>query len=159
MKSSPCFFAAATMLVAAMAWSTAHAQSIQRVNPEQIGQYWIVDSTHVDVTLPYTGVNLSKPGCVAVSFVIGSNGATQQVQAARVVPQSDLGPSAVSMIQSMHYRPASGNAAQQPIATYLIVPFNMPSEEPGMSDAQRRHVAAERTHYLQACVLPGYAKD
>ena len=148
-----------TLLAAAVALlpAVAPAQGIQRVMPEHIDHYWVVDSTHVDVTLPYTGVNISKPGCVAVSFVIGSDGRTMDVRAAKVVPASDLGPSAVSMIQSMHYRPARDNATQQPIATYLIVPFNMPSSSAGMPAAEQKRIAAERTRYLQPCVLPGYA--
>ena len=143
------------VLACAAAAAPAQAQAIPRVAPEKIGDYWVMDATHVDVTLPYTGVNLGKPGCVAVSFVIGSDGRTLDVRAARVVPPSDLGPSAVSMIRSMHYRPAAGNRAQQPIASYLIVPFNLPSARAGMPAAERQRIAAERIRRLQPCVLPG----
>ncbi|MHB1617111.1 MAG: energy transducer TonB [Metallibacterium sp.] len=133
------------------------AQNVQRVIPEHIDHYWVVDSSHVEVTLPYTGTNINKPGCVAVSFIIGSNGKTLDVRAARVAPPSDLGPSAVSMIESMHYRPAAANTVQQPIASYLIVPFNLPQAQAGTPPAARARIAAERKHYLEPCVLPGYA--
>ncbi|WP_297899762.1 energy transducer TonB [Metallibacterium sp.] len=133
------------------------AQSVQRVIPENIDHYWVVDSSHVEVTLPYTGTNINKPGCVAVSFLIGSNGKTLDVRAARVAPPSDLGPSAVSMIESMHYRPAAANTAQQPIASYLIVPFNLPQVHANTPPALRARIAAQRKRYLEPCVLPGYA--
>lgn len=140
-----------------LALAPALAQGIQRIAPEHIDHYWIVDVSHVDVTLPYTGVNIDKPGCVAVSFVIGSDGNTHDVRAARVVPPSDLGPAAVSMIHSYEYRPAAGNTTRMPIATYLIVPFNLPTMQAGMPAAARQQVAADRTRHLEPCVLPGYA--
>jgi len=137
----------------------AAAQGIQRVAPEHIAHYWLQTGTHLDVNLPYTGVNLSKPGCVAVSFVIGSNGQPLDVRAVRVVPPSDLGQAAVSMIQSMRFAPAPGNAVQQPIATYLMVPFNLPDLKAGMDATQRRQVMALREAHLRPCVLPGYGSN
>ena len=133
------------------------AQSVPRVPPEHIDHYWVVDVSHVDVNLPYTGTNINKPGCVAVSFIIGGNGKPMDVRAARIVPLSDLGPAAVSMIESYRYRPAAANTAQLPIASYLIVPFNLPQAQADAAPAARARIRAERKHYLQPCVLPGYA--
>jgi hypothetical protein len=48
---------------------------------------------------PNSGLNLDKPGCAAVTYTVGSDGVPMNVQVAKVVPNSDLGPAAQRGIQ------------------------------------------------------------
>lgn len=116
----------------------------RRVSPEQLQGYWILLNHTVDIDLPIGGKNLSDPGCVAVTYTIGSDGKTRNIQVAKVVPESGLGKAAISAVKNFQYGPSLTNRQEQPVATYYIVPFNTP---PG-KDAQTRLMAP--------CKLSGY---
>lgn len=121
------------------------AQSQARmVGPEHIQAYWIMLNTKVDADVPNSGRNMDKPGCVAVSYLIGSDGVPQGVTVRKVVPQSDLDAVAKSVVGNFRYGPALKNATHEPVSTYFIVPFNLPAD------------AAQRQSIINACKLPGY---
>ncbi|WP_243039073.1 energy transducer TonB [Dyella sedimenti] len=121
------------------------AQSQARmVGPEQIQSYWIMLNTKVDADVPNSGRNMDKPGCVAVSFLIGSDGVPQNVTVRKVVPQSDLDAVAKSVVGNFRYGPALHNTGHEPVNTYYIVPFNLPDD------------AAQKQAIVNACKLPGY---
>lgn len=122
------------------------AQSAKRIDPQNQYHYWIRLNTKVNIDLPNSGLNLNKPGCVAVTFEIGSDGVPMNVQQARVVPKSDLGPAAVSAVKNFRYGPSLTNRIDQPIATYYIVPFNAPDDAAGMQKV------------MEPCKLPGYGQ-
>lgn len=124
----------------------AMAQSIT-VAPSHLSSYWILLNQQVDVDIPNSGRNLDQPGCVAVSYMIGSDGLPQNIKVRKVVPQSDLGQVAVSAVKGFKYGPSLTNRAGQPVSTYYVVPFNSP-DDPG---AQARLMAP--------CQLPGYDRD
>lgn len=156
-------------LTTSFATTVAMAQQMRMVSPENLSHYWILLTTDVDVDLPNSGVNLYTPGCVAVTYTIGSDGVPQQVKVAKMVPPSDLGPPAVGVVSHFRYgayvdtskKPMAQKAASSknldvrqdtgdnrqgmPVSTYYIVPFNTPDDP-----AKRQAVTA-------ACKLPGYS--
>lgn len=124
--------------------SAAMAQSARMVGPEQIQSYWIMLNTKVDADVPNSGRNMDKPGCVAVSYMIGSDGVPQNVTVRKVVPQSDLDAVAKSVVGNFRYGPALANKTHEPVNTYYIVPFNLPDD------------AAQKQAIINACKLPGF---
>lgn len=134
------------LLVGLMACALATPAMAQdrRVGPDQIRSYWILLNQQVDVNVPYSGKNLDQPGCVAVTFTIGSQGTTHDAKVARVVPKSDLGKVALSAVNNFHYGPSLTNRQGDPVATYYIVPFNSPSDKAGQAKA------------MAPCKLAGY---
>jgi TonB family protein len=121
------------------------AQSQARlVGPDHIQSYWIMLNTKVDADIPNSGRNLDKPGCVAVTFMIGTDGVPQNVTVRKVVPQSDLDSVAKSVVTNLRYGPALHNNTHEPVNTYYIVPFNLPADQ------------AQRQAIIDACKLPGY---
>lgn len=139
-------FAIRPLLVGLLACAFASPLMAQerRVGPDQIRSYWILLNQKVDVNVPYSGKNLNKPGCVAVTFTIGSSGKTHDVKVARVVPESDLGKVAMSAVNNFHYGPSLTNRDGNPVATYYIVPFNSPSDK------------AAQAKVMAPCRLAGY---
>jgi len=135
---------AAAMAFAGMV-SSAMAQSQARmVGPEHIQAYWLMLNTKVDADVPNSGRNMDKPGCVAVSFLIGTDGVPQNITVRKVVPQSDLDAVAKSVVSNLRYGPALKNNTHEPVNTYYIVPFNLPAD------------AAQRQSIIDACKLPGF---
>jgi hypothetical protein len=125
------------------------AQS-RKVDPDNLVHYWILLNTNVQMDAPNTGLNLDKPGCVAVTYTVGSGGIPMNVQVARVVPRSDLGPAARSAVSNFRYGPSLTNHNSDPVATYYVVPFNMPDDSSPDNKAKRQAL-------VDACKLPGYA--
>lgn len=121
-------------------WAQAH-----KVGPQKLYSYWILLNTSVQMDAPNSGLNLEKPGCVAVTYTVGSDGVPMHAQVAKVVPKSDLGPMALSAINNFRYGPSLSNSISEPISTYYIVPFNAPTDP------------AQRKALTDACRLPGYA--
>lgn len=119
------------------------AQAV-KVDQQNLYRYWILLNTKVQMDAPNSGLNLTKPGCVAVTYTIGSDGVPFDVQVAKVVPKSDLGPMARSGVANFRYGPSLSNNIHQPVATYYIVPFNGPKDP------------AERDKLMAPCKLPGY---
>ncbi len=114
------------------------------VGPEHIQDYWIMLNTKVDADVPNSGRNMDKPGCVAVSYLIGSDGVPQNVTVRKVVPQSDLDAVAKSVAGNFRYGPSLTNRNSDPVNTYFIVPFNLPADP------------AQAKQITDACKLPGY---
>ena len=132
------------LLVSALTCTTPVLAQANRVDPQDLYHYWIRLNTKVNVDMPNSGLNLTKPGCVAVTYEIGSDGVPMHVQVAKVEPKSDLGSAALSAVKNFRYGPSLTNKIGQPIATYYIVPFNSPDD------------AAARQKLMDACKLPGY---
>ena len=132
---------AAVLLLAAGA---ASAQTLRRVAPERLTGYWYLTNKSIAPDVPNTGKNLDQPGCVAVSYMIGSDGKTQRAKIERVVPQSDLGQVGVSIVNQLVYVKGSQNGTAEPVQTYYVAGFNL-SEKPD-----------EKKHILDQCKLPGY---
>jgi hypothetical protein len=122
----------------------AMAQEARKVSPQQLYKYWIRLNTKVQVNMPNSGKNLLKPGCVAVSYLVGSDGVPLHVKVQKVVPASDLGSAASSAVSNFRYGPSLANRSHNPVATYYVVPFNSPSD------------AAARDKLMAPCALPGY---
>src|SRR5699024_7874541 len=99
-----------------------------KIPPSQLSKYWVRTNTHVYADAPNSGQGLKAVGCAAVSYVIGSDGNTRHVKVRKVVPStSDFQLIASSMIKAFHYAPADTNPHDKPVATYFIVPFNIPT--------------------------------
>jgi len=134
------------LLVSALACATPVLAQANKVDPQNLYHYWIRLNTKVNVDMPNSGLNLTKPGCVAVTYEIGSDGVPMHVQVAKVEPKSDLGPAAVSAVKNFRYGPSLTNKIGQPIATYYIVPFNAPDD------------AAGQQKVMEPCKLVGYGQ-
>lgn len=90
------------------------AQQPRRVAPEQLPYTWVLTNSDVSVDVPNSGVNIYKPGCVAVTYNVGSDGVPYNVMVAKVVPASDLGKAAVSAvsISAMRRRRSTSRASR-----------------------------------------------
>jgi len=119
------------------------AQTV-KIDQQDLSRYWILLNTQVQMDAPNSGLNLDKPGCVAVTYTIGSDGVPMDVQVAKVEPKSDLGPMARSAVANFRYGPSLNNNIHQPVATYYIVVFNGPKDP------------AARAQLMAPCKLPGY---
>jgi hypothetical protein len=133
--------AAAVLLLAA---GPAAAQNTRRVAPDRLPAYWTLTNTQVNADVPNTGKNLDQPGCVAVTYLIGSNGLPQNVTAAKTIPAGDLAQVGVSAVKDFRYAPSGVNRTAEPVATYYVVGFNVP-EDP-----------ARKAALYKQCELPGY---
>ncbi|MET4676164.1 MULTISPECIES: energy transducer TonB [unclassified Luteibacter] len=133
--------AAAVLLLAA---GTAQAQNLRRVAPERLTGYWYLTNKSVSPDVPNTGKNLNQPTCVAVSYMIGSDGRTQNARIEKVEPQGDLGQVGVSIVKQLVYVKGSQNGTAVPVQTYYVTGFNLP-EDP-----------AAKAALLAKCKLPGY---
>jgi len=130
-------------LLALAAAFPAAAQN-RRLPPERLNAYWILLNQHVGVDVPNSGRNIYKPGCVAVTYTVGSDGLPRDVKAVKTVPESDLGKAAESAVKNFTYGPSLTNRAGEPIDTYYVVPFNGPSDKAGQQAL------------MAPCRLPGY---
>ena len=116
------------------------------VTPERVPAYWQVTNTSVDIDVPNSARNTSGPGCAAVAYTIDGNGNVSQPVAKKVVPAGDFATIAVSAVSRFHYAAVRGtNDNWQPIDTYYVVQFNMPTDP------------AAKAALLKQCELPGYA--
>jgi outer membrane biosynthesis protein TonB len=125
----------------------AMAQGARRVAPDQLPNVWILlNQGSIDVDVPNSGVNIYKPGCVAVTYTIGADGVPMNLQVAKVVPASDLGKAAISAVSKFRYGPSLTNKNENPVSTYYVVPFNSPDDK------------AQQAALMAPCKLPGYAQ-
>lgn len=137
--------AAASVLMLACLFAIPALAAGPPVAPERVPYYWMVTNSAVEATIPNSGHNMQEPGCASVRYSIGSDGETRDVELGKVVPASDLGPVAVSIVENFHYQAAVENPAERPIRTYYTVQFNM-----------RALDAHQRERMMAACDLPGY---
>ncbi|MER3547229.1 MAG: energy transducer TonB, partial [Rhodanobacteraceae bacterium] len=120
---------AATLLFAFSISAGAFAAlNLRAVPPDQIDHYWLRTNTELDVDVPNYGRNLDKPTCSAVTYVIGADGKTRDITVRRTVPAGDLALVAKSAVADLHYAPARGNDAREPVFTYIVMPFNLPPD-------------------------------
>ncbi|OOG66339.1 energy transducer TonB [Rhodanobacter sp. B04] len=117
----------------------------RKVDQQDLYRYWIQINPKVQMDAPNSGLNLDKPGCVAVTYTIGSDGVPMNVQVVKLMPKSDLGPAARSAISNFRYGPSLSNRIAEPIDTYYVVLFNAPEDK------------AQHQQLVDACKLPGYA--
>lgn len=118
--------------------------NILAVQPDQLTHYWVMTNTSLNVDVPNSGVNLSKPTCSAVTYMIGSDGVPRDIVVRKTIPAGDLTTVAASAVKDMRYVAGADNAAHQPVFTYLVIPFNLPADP------------AERKAITDACVLKDF---
>ena len=118
--------------------------NILAVQPDQLTHYWVMTNTSLNVDVPNSGVNLSKPTCSAVTYMIGSDGVPRDIVVRRTIPAGDLTTVAASAVKDMRYVAGAENAAHQPVFTSLVIPFNLPADP------------AERKAITDACVLKDF---
>lgn len=120
--------------------------NVRVVQPDQLTHYWVMTNTSLNVDVPNSGINLSKPTCSAVTYMIGSDGATRDIVVRKTVPAGDLSTVAASAVKDMHYVAGTDNDAHEPVFTYIIIPFNLPADP------------AERKKITDACTLKDFPK-
>ncbi|MGH8599529.1 MAG: hypothetical protein ACRET1_02610 [Burkholderiales bacterium] len=120
--------------------------NIMVVQPAHIGDYWVRTNTSLTVDVPNSGVNMEKPTCSAVTFMIGSDGNARDIVVRKTMPAGDLATVAASAVKDMNFAPGAKNAERQPVFTYIIIPFNLPADP------------ATRKKITDACVLKDFPK-
>ena len=135
--------ALAALLVSAVS-AAAISPNIRVVQPADLSNYWVMTNTSLDVDVPNSGVNLSKPTCAAVTYLIGSDGVTRDVVVRKTIPAGDLKSVAASAVKDMHYVPGANNVGREPVFTYIIIPFNLPADP------------AARKRITDACTLADF---
>ncbi|HEX6613002.1 MAG TPA: energy transducer TonB [Rhodanobacteraceae bacterium] len=116
---------AGALLVATTSYA---ASNLRAVPPAQLDHYWLMTNTSIEADVPNFGRNLDKPTCAAVTYEIGADGVTRDINVRRVVPAGDLALVARSAVADLHYAPASGNSVREPVFTWIIMPFNLPPD-------------------------------
>ena len=135
--------ALAALLVSAVS-AAAISPNIRVVQPADLSDYWVMTNTSLDVDVPNSGVNLSKPTCAAVTYLIGSDGVTRDIVVRKTIPAGDLKSVAASAVKDMHYVPGASNVGREPVFTYIIIPFNLPADP------------AARKRITDACTLADF---
>jgi len=136
-------------ITVALCWAAAAtaAEKPTVIPPERLSNYWLLADTG-NAAIPNSGYNLHAPSCAAVSYVVEKDGSTSQVKVEKLVPEGDLRKVAASVVAAMRFAPAKQNLGKTPVATYVVIPFNLPdANSPG---------AAERARALAQCKLDGY---
>ena len=126
--------------------AAAVSPNVRVVPPDKLTSYWVMTNTSLDVDVPNSGVNLEKPACSAVTYMIGADGVTRDIVVRKTIPAGDLTTVAASAVKDMHYVPGSINGAREPVFTYIIVPFNLPA------------YPAARKRITDACILADFPK-
>jgi hypothetical protein len=137
------FAAFAALLVSAVS-SAAINPNIRVVQPADLTNYWVMTNTSLNVDVPNSGVNLSKPTCAAVTYMIGSDGVTRNIVVRKTIPAGDLKTVAASAVKDMHYVPGKDNVGREPVFTYIVIPFNLPADP------------AARKRITDACTLADF---
>jgi hypothetical protein len=126
---------------------------VKRVEPDRLAHYWLLDPASAqNANVPNSGYGLDAPTCAAVSYVVEKNGATSHVNLERVVPDGPLGKVAVGIVKVLRYGAAAENPGKDPVATYVVMPFNLPAAA-SATPADR----ATRTRVLDACKLANFS--
>jgi hypothetical protein len=140
-----------TRIITALAALLVSAASVAAINPNvraiqpaQRDNYWMMTNTSLNVDVPNSGVNLSKPTCAAVTYMIGSDGVTRDIVVRKTIPAGDLKTVAASAVKDMHYVPGKDNVGREPVFTYIIIPFNLPADP------------AARKRITDACTLADF---
>ena len=125
---------------------------VKRIEPDRLAHYWLLDPNSAQAAnVPNSGPGLDKPTCAAVSYVVEKNGATSHVKLERVAPEGPLGKVAVSVVSVLRYAAAAQNIGKDPVATYVVMPFNVPGAE-STNPADREL----RARVLDACKLTDF---
>ena len=137
------------------AGSTLAAENVKKVSPQDLARYWLLESrTAQQANIPWRGKNLNAPTCAAVAYTIGNDGRTRDVTLEKIVPDGDLGKTAVDVVSHMRFAATAQNAQRLPVRTYVVMPFNLPdANSPNAADRTRRAQA------LAPCKLQGYGED
>ena len=119
------------------------AQSMNQAPPtvvpsERLENYWTRAASTIDANVPNHGKNLNVPGCATVSFVVESDGTTSTIKVQNVVPEGDLGSVAASVAAGMRFDATAFNAGKKRVFSWLIFPFNLPSEPAARSAVMQK---------------------
>jgi hypothetical protein len=146
--------AVAQPLLAAAPAVDALPAGVQKIPPDRLAHFWLLDSDSAQANVPNSGYGLDAPTCVAVSYLIEKNGTTSHVKLERVVPPGPLGKVAANVVKGMRFAPTKDNAGKDPVFTYVVMPFNAPGAE-STAPTDR----AERKRVLDPCSLPDFLAD
>ena len=148
---SGCALAMTFVLCGAVAAQTpapgaALPSGLRTIPPERLANYWLLDSDSAQANVPNSGRGLDAPTCAAVSYVIEKNGTTSHVKLEKVVPEGALGKVAFTIVRDMRFAAATQNAGKVPVATWVVIPFNLPT-----ADSKKPADLATRQRVLDAC--------
>lgn len=110
----------------------------QEIPPDRLKNYWIMDASKASGDVPNAARNIDMPGCATVSFVVEPDGTTSHVTVRRVVPAGDFGGIAESVAKGLRFDPTVLNGGRQRVFSWLIFPFNLPSDPTARSSVMQR---------------------
>lgn len=143
-KSKPMFRFIAIAVACAFA-PAALAQKVddgpKAVKPERLAHYWVLDNSSVEAEVPNLARGVDQATCATVSFTVKADGSTSNVKVQKVVPESQLRGVAESMGRHLRFTPTVDNMGRDRIFSWLIFPFNMPSDP------------ARRNALMQPCAM------
>lgn len=141
----------AALLVACFALAPAHAQKVdtgpKAVKPDRLAHYWALDNNSVEAEVPNMARGIAAPTCAAVSFVVEADGSTSRVKVQKIVPDSQLRGIAESMGKHIRFNPTTNNMGRDRVFSWLIFPFNMPTDP------------AKRSAVMQPCAIDSIAPE
>jgi hypothetical protein len=121
---------------------------VRTIPPERLANYWLLDADTAQADVPNSGRGLDAPTCAAVSYVIEKNGTTSHVKLEKVVPEGALGKVAFNIVRGMRFAAAAQNAGKTPVATWVVIPFNLPP-----AASKKPADLAARQRVLDACKM------
>ena len=111
------------------------------VPSDQLSAYWVLSESQA-AEYPKKAMRSNTQGCVAIGFVIGSDGTTSNYRSIAFAPSEVFTESAIEATSSHRYRPAEGNQAKQPVFTYRVFTYRFQLDT-GENDEAKRKLLGE----------------
>jgi len=95
----------------------ANDDSLVFAGPEMLENYWV----EIKRAKPnFEAAKRSKGGCVAIGFIIESDGNTSTLSVIGSFPSDALDEALVDSLRRTHYRPAERNPGRNPVFTVIV---------------------------------------
>jgi len=107
------------------------------VPSDQLSAYWVLSESQA-AEYPKKALPSKTQGCVAIGFVIGSEGTTSNHRSIAFAPSEVFTESAIEATRSHRYRPAEGNLARQPVFTYRVFTYRFKWDNGANDEAKKK---------------------
>jgi hypothetical protein len=125
------------------------------VAPGELDELWKLDRDSWRDAVPADALRALGIGCAAVAFVIEADGRTSGARVLRDTPEGTFVEAAGRIASNLRFAPTRGNAARQPVYTYLTISFFAESRERIGSHVRRPVEVGDREDRL--CRVAGFA--
>lgn len=93
------------------------------VGPQHLDKVWTMDRDSWKSAIDQTAVKALGAGCVAVSFVVETDGRTSGARVLRAKPDGVFDEVGKAIAASLRFAPTPANEAAEPVFTYLTITF------------------------------------